>query len=501
MTQDTKDLTLAEIVNGTPSAAAVFERHGLDYCCRGDRSLADACAEIRVSPGAVIAEIVREADRAAERGPARDWSRASMTELADHIEQTHHVAARRLLEELAALAPRVAEAHAERHPELAEIRDMMPGFIEEMHDHFVREERVLFPWLRRLDRAESLHKGPPWSVKRPIDCMEHDHDAAGEALARFRELTDGYEVPEGACGSYERLLSVLHELEVDTHMHIHKENNILFPAGIKAEERVRARSCVASPARAFTLIELLVVIAIIALLIGIMLPALGQARHAARSVACLSNTRSIAQAMTVYADDDPDSYFPTARMPGMGPMAAPFESSWISLLAPYLGADPIAEPDADDTLIAEYVRRYETNRCPEDKSQSWDATVMPRLASYGINAYITPNHPPYHGVRPDQLRWPSRTVICAELKEEMGMDHFMPMFWGDPPAVTNPMIQARQWDAAAQLPRVIEHTRHAGERANYVMADGHAAPHAFDDTWRQTTGQPPDRDWYDPKRP
>jgi len=255
---------------------------------------------------------------------------------------------------------------------------------------------------------------------------------------------------------------------------------------------------------AFTLIELLVVIAIIALLIGILLPALSKARNAARNVVCLTNSRSIAQAMTMYADDDPRSFFPTARMPGMSMMGdpvAPFEMSWLNLLAPYLGVDQISEPDADDGQIARYIERFEAARCPEDQSQNWQATVLPRLSSYGINAYLTPNHPPYHGLRQDQVLFPDRTVLAAELKEEMGVDHFMPMFWGDPPAVANPMMQMRQWNAAENLPKVIEHTRHASERANYVMADGHAAPHQFADTWEQTLGEKPSRDWYNPLVP
>jgi len=242
MTVEFKDLTLAEVVTAMPAAASVFERRHIDYCCRGGRTLAEGCREAGLDADGVIAEIIESANRSAGDRPERDWSLASMTELADHIEQSHHVTARRILEELASLAPRVAAAHAGRHPELAEVRDRLPGFIEEMYDHFIREERVLFPWLRRLDRPRSLHKGPPWSVRRPIDCMEHDHDSAGETLGHFRALTHGYAPPADACPSYRRMLELLELLEADTHVHIHKENNILFPFGVLAEERLRERA-------------------------------------------------------------------------------------------------------------------------------------------------------------------------------------------------------------------------------------------------------------------
>ncbi len=229
--------------------------------------------------------------------------------------------------------------------------------------------------------------------------------------------------------------------------------------------------------RAFTLIELLVVISIIALLVAILLPALGKGHDAAKQVVCLANTRSIAVAMDLYAEDDPRNFYPTARMP----MTAPIETSWLHLTRPYV--------DGRDVY-----------RCPCDRSHNWDTGPTGRLASYGINAYLTPNHPPYRGVCPHHLRFPSRTVLAAELVEDLSTDHFMPMFWGDPAAVPNSGMEAMQWDKAKALPKTVMHSRHAGERANYILADGHAAAHVFADTWRQEPGERPEVDWYDPKR-
>ena len=160
------------------------------------------------------------------------------------------------------------------------------------------------------------------------------------------------------------------------------------------------------------------------------------------------------------------------------PMTEPFELSWIYLTRPY-------------------VEQLEVYRCPSDESVNWDAMMMQRRTSYGINAYFTPNHPPYEGIRPDSIKQPSRTIIAAELVENVAMDHFMPMYWGNPPAVVNAMMQNRQWDAATQLPKTIFHTRHLGS-TNYVFTDGHAATHRFSDTWVQNQGAPPTVDWYNP---
>lgn len=226
---------------------------------------------------------------------------------------------------------------------------------------------------------------------------------------------------------------------------------------------------------AFTLVELLVVVSIIALLLGILVPALSKARGAAEAIQCLAHTRTIALVMQMYADDDPRHFYPAARMP-MTDTGLP---TWMD-------------------LTRSYVEQLDVYRCPTDRSDTWDADMMPRLVSYGINAYFTPNHPPYRGITPTQVINPTQTVIAAELIENLAADHFMPMYWGNPPAVTNAMMQGRQWDKATGLPKTVIHTRHSG-RANYVFTDGHAATHDFADTWRQVPGRSPNPDRYNPK--
>ena len=232
--------TLGQLAVEHPASIAEFERHGLDYCCGGRRTLREACLAAGVDPGVVLAAIRAGALRP-EATAERNWADATMTELADHIEQTHHAFTRDVLGRLANVIPRVVAAHAEAHPELHELADVVKNLSEEMHDHMIREDRVVFPWLRRRERPSEIQGGPPWSVRRPISCMIHDHDDAGEALAKLRSLTNDFAPPTGACMTYRSMLGMLLDFERDMHTHIHKENNILFPAGIAAEDRMKLR--------------------------------------------------------------------------------------------------------------------------------------------------------------------------------------------------------------------------------------------------------------------
>lgn len=224
--------TVGEIVANHPQTARVFEGLGLDYCCGGRRPLAEACAEKGLDADAVLGRL-REA--LAEPSPERDWTGAGMTALADHIEQTHHEYLRRELPRLTGLLRKVVAAHGERHPEVRELSHVFNAFEQELFDHMLKEERVLFPWLRRLEAGAPRAQMPGWSVSGPVSCMMHEHDDAGAALATMRELTDGFTAPEDACGTFRALYSALAELEQDMHRHVHKENNILFPRALEAE--------------------------------------------------------------------------------------------------------------------------------------------------------------------------------------------------------------------------------------------------------------------------
>ncbi|MFN7148185.1 MAG: iron-sulfur cluster repair di-iron protein [Microthrixaceae bacterium] len=230
------ELTLGALVNQQPGSARVLESFGLDYCCGGRQSLLDACR----TRGVAVEDVAAALDHI---GPeiSPDWVAMTPAALVDHLESTHHRYLHAELPRLDALAEKVAAAHGGRHPELLDVLADVKDLRDDLEPHLFKEEKVLFPMIRELcaaDAAVTFHCG---TLGNPISMMLIEHDRAGSLLEQLRERTDGYAVPADGCASYQALYDGLAELETDTHLHVHKENNLLFPAVLELESRISER--------------------------------------------------------------------------------------------------------------------------------------------------------------------------------------------------------------------------------------------------------------------
>ncbi len=231
---------LGDLVTTHPGLARPMERHGLDYCCGGQRTLADACQALGLDVDDVVADLANEAS-----GPPASWADLGPADLVDHIVATHHAYLHEELPRIAALAAKVHGVHGVNHPELGEVAATFTELHHELDPHLAKEEQVLFPMICELaaaDQPPSFHCG---SLRNPISVMLREHDHAGELLERLRTATSGYTVPADGCASYAALYQALDELEADTHMHVHIENNHLFPMVVDLEDSVRASAGVA----------------------------------------------------------------------------------------------------------------------------------------------------------------------------------------------------------------------------------------------------------------
>jgi regulator of cell morphogenesis and NO signaling len=230
----TLDSTLADVVTNHPTTARTLESFGLDYCCGGQRTLAEACRARGLDPEATA----RELAGATVAGPSA-WAHLGPAALVDHIEAVHHAYLHAELPRLAELAAKVAAVHGERHPELRQVQATYGELRAGMDPHLKKEELILFPMIKALAAADG-EAAPPshcGSVASPIAVMMSEHDRDGELLAELRRLTSDYRTPDDGCASYHALYDGLAQLEADTHLHIHKENNVLFPAAIALIEQ------------------------------------------------------------------------------------------------------------------------------------------------------------------------------------------------------------------------------------------------------------------------
>ncbi len=227
--------SLGELVAERPSAAPLLERLQLDYCCGGTRSIEEACAQRGLDAPTVVALIESLNQERDARIEPHDLRRASIGELCDHIVSAHHAETRRALPRIGELAATVVRVHAGTHPELSDIARILSGLSGELEEHMALEEERLFP----VCRAAAADGETPASDDELLALLEDQHQLTGEALSALRELCGGYDPAAALCSTHRVLLDALHQLELDTHQHIHEENNLLFP---RVRELLGARS-------------------------------------------------------------------------------------------------------------------------------------------------------------------------------------------------------------------------------------------------------------------
>lgn len=235
MNIDVETKTIGELALEVPSAIAVMEKWRIDYCCHGNRSVAQACESAGISAAELLAALGGPRNETPEDG----WAGRPLADLVHHIFETHHVYTREALETIALLSEKVANRHGANHPEVLEARRLFRALEGELRPHMMKEEQILFPYILELEAAAE-GSGRPAScfgtVAGPIRVMMAEHESAGAILAALRGTTKDYALPGDACLSFRALYERLADLEQDLHRHIHLENNLLFPRALALEE-------------------------------------------------------------------------------------------------------------------------------------------------------------------------------------------------------------------------------------------------------------------------
>ncbi|ANH82017.1 iron-sulfur cluster repair di-iron protein [Niabella ginsenosidivorans] len=232
-----KDDSIGTIAASDLRTGIVFEKFGLDFCCNGNRSIETACKEAQVDLNKVLSAL-KEIDPQGK--PGVDYNTWPLDLLADYIEKKHHRYVSAQIPAIEGLLEKINTVHGQKHPELSEIKKLFSECAGELTMHMKKEELMLFPFIKKMVQASQLHTRQPsapfGSVQNPIYTMLHEHNTEGERFNTIRLLTSDYTVPPDGCNTYRTAYHALKEFEEDLHLHIHLENNILFPKAIDLEK-------------------------------------------------------------------------------------------------------------------------------------------------------------------------------------------------------------------------------------------------------------------------
>ena len=232
---------IGELVAKDYRTASVFKKYGIDFCCQGNRTIDEACQKKNIDSKSVVNDL--DAIIQAQGENTTDYKSWPLDLLADYIEKKHH---RYVVEKTAEILPyldKICRVHGERHPELFEINEHFNKTAGELAMHMKKEELILFPFVRKLAQAKqegSNVVAPPFgTVQNPIEAMMQEHTNEGDRFRKIEELSNNYTPPQDACNTYGVTLGLLKEFEQDLHLHIHLENNILFPKAIELEQHLK----------------------------------------------------------------------------------------------------------------------------------------------------------------------------------------------------------------------------------------------------------------------
>jgi regulator of cell morphogenesis and NO signaling len=225
------DRPLSQIVLENFQTAEILENHGLDFCCKGKRTLRAACADKGIRAETIMAQLKLIL---AENHDFANFQDLSLSTLADYIVETHHAYVRRNLPLISGYLFKIATKHGDKFPYMKRVFVLFTQVRTELESHLSKEEEVVFPAIKKLEQ-KGLASAVTY-MHEPIRLMEAEHEMAGTLLQKIRELTNNYDMPDGSCTTFRLAINALKDFESNLHKHVHLENNILFPKAISLFE-------------------------------------------------------------------------------------------------------------------------------------------------------------------------------------------------------------------------------------------------------------------------
>ena len=224
-----KDINIGEIVTRDFRAAEIFKNAGIDFCCGGSQSLEQACREKNLDSALLETALAKLENTTVDA--LHNFNEWNLDFLCDYIVNTHHKTVLKLLPQLTVYTQKIAQVHGAHHPELIAIANLFAKRNEELLQHLRNEEEVLFPAIKELLKNNSLNAKA--TIISEITRMKGEHEFAGGAMDKINVLSDNYSVPTDGCSTYQVAYKLLEQFEDDLHIHVHLENNILYPKALK----------------------------------------------------------------------------------------------------------------------------------------------------------------------------------------------------------------------------------------------------------------------------
>jgi regulator of cell morphogenesis and NO signaling len=229
-----KEKTIADIVTADIRTASIFKRHGIDFCCGGGKILSDVCKEKKIR----VSKITNDIEKLNSTKNEKNYNKMSVNALIKRIIETHHKYVKEKIPTIKDFAKKVSKVHGKNYPETNLIYHLFLRLSDELLDHMNKEEEILFPKIKILiDKTYSKSVFFSYgTILNPIKMMEMEHESAKKVLKEIEELSNKYTPPLSACNTYRALYNSLEEFQDDLHIHIHLENNILFPKVLKFDD-------------------------------------------------------------------------------------------------------------------------------------------------------------------------------------------------------------------------------------------------------------------------
>lgn len=230
---------VGELVAKDYRTAGVFKKFGIDFCCGGGISIEEACRKKNIHPENVLNELKKLYEE--KPTPQNDYDKWDLGFLIDYIVNVHHKYVEENIPLLLEFSKKVARVHGDANPEVIRIHELVQESVNELVPHMKKEELILFPYIKKLEEAAKNNLPapvPPFgTVQNPVNAMIHEHDMVGEYFKEMEKISNNFLPPEHACNTYRVLYAKLKEFYEDLILHIHLENNILFPKAIALEKK------------------------------------------------------------------------------------------------------------------------------------------------------------------------------------------------------------------------------------------------------------------------